>query len=62
MFPEENYIPTAIDIIRCANCGRNNEFTSLQRVVNKKVEGTIEEIGKEVMEDIQKQFRKMGFK
>lgn len=62
MFPEEDYVPTAIDVIRCGNCGKNNEFASLQRVMDKKIEGVIEDIANEAVKSMEKEFKKMGFK
>lgn len=57
--PFEDYQPISGDIIRCANCGKTNDYTSIRRsTINK----TIETIKEDVHSEIINMFKKAGFK
>lgn len=57
--PFEGYQPISGDMIRCANCGKLNDYTSIRRsIINK----TIETIKKDVHSEIINMFKKAGLK
>lgn len=57
--PFEDYQPISGDIIRCANCEKTNDYTSIRRsTINK----TIETIKEDVHSEIINMFKKAGFK
>lgn len=57
--PFEGYQPISGDMIRCANCGKSNDYTSIRRsIINK----TVETIKEDVHSEIINMFKKAGFK
>ena len=56
--PHEGYEPKAGEQIKCANCGRSNDYDSLFRLVKKEAI----EIGKQIAEDEVKEMLKRVFK
>lgn len=36
--PFEDYLPYHGELVRCANCGRDNDWTSQTRVIDKEIE------------------------
>lgn len=57
--PYEGYKPISGDMIRCANCGKSNDFTSIRRTAINK---TIETIKEDMQEELINMFKKAGFK
>lgn len=55
----EGYQPISGDMVRCANCGKPNDYTSLKRTAINK---TISEIENDVHNEIKKIFKNAGFK
>lgn len=57
--PFEGYQPISGDMIRCANCGKSNDYTSIRRsIINK----TVETIKEDVHSEIINMFKKAGFR
>ena len=52
--PKENYHPNPGELIRCANCGRMNDYDSMMRVVQNKAREIGETHAKEIMKSFQK--------
>lgn len=57
--PFEGYQPVSGDLIRCANCGQSNDYTSIKRTAINK---TFDIIQNDVQDEIIKMFKKAGFK
>ncbi len=57
--PYEGYQPVSGDLIRCANCGQLNDFSSIKRTCIHKAH---EAIRKDVQNEMIKMFKKAGFK
>ncbi len=57
--PEEGYHPQPGEQIKCANCGRTNDYDSLMRVVKRKGTEWAEEQAQEVIVDFTKQLKSM---
>ena len=57
--PCEGYQPVSGDMIRCANCGNSNDYTFIRRTLINK---TVEQIENDVVDEIEKMFKKAGFK
>lgn len=57
--PFEGYQPVSGDLIRCANCGKSNDFTSIKRTSTNK---TFSVIQNDVQNEMIKMFKKAGFK
>lgn len=57
--PFEDYQPISGDMIRCANCGKSNDYTSIRRSTRSKIVETIKE---DVHSEIINIFKKAGFK
>ena len=56
--PEEGYKPKSGEQIKCANCGRMNDYDSLIRVVQRIGMAWAEEQAHEVISDFMKQLGK----
>ncbi len=56
---EENYQPQPGELIKCANCGRMNDYDSLIRVVQRKGTEWAEEQAQDLMDDFTKQLGNM---
>lgn len=57
--PYEGYQPISGDMIRCANCGNSNDYTSIRRTA---IDKTVSKIEEDVCHEIVKTFKKAGFK
>ena len=57
--PEENYQPQPGEQIKCANCGRMNDYDSLMRVIQRKGLAWAEEQAQNMMDDFEKQVERM---
>ena len=57
--PYEDYHPQHGEMVRCANCGRNNDYTSMTRVMDEEAQAFAEEIAQELIDDFQKDLKKM---
>lgn len=57
--PEENYEPQPGDMLKCANCGRLNDYDSMMRVVEKEAEEWGEKVAQDLMKDLDKQLKKV---
>lgn len=57
--PYEGYQPISGDMIRCANCGNSNDYTSLRRTAIGKTVATIQD---DVCNKVKKILKKAGFK
>ena len=57
--PEENYQPEIGDMIRCANCGRLNDYSSIRNLAINK---TLKNVEKDIKDEMEKMFKKAGFK
>jgi hypothetical protein len=53
--PEEDYQPQPGEQIKCANCGRMNDYDSMMRVVQRKGMEWAEEQAQEMLDDFAKQ-------
>lgn len=56
--PHEGYRPHHGSFVVCANCGRENDFSSLMFVVKDKAHDIAEKYAKEVMEEAAKELKK----
>jgi len=57
--PEEGYQPQSGEQIKCANCGRMNDYDSLMRVVQRKGKEWVEEQAQELVDDFTKELKKI---
>lgn len=57
--PYEGYEPKAGEQIMCANCGRNNDYSSLLSLARKEGEKIAKEIIDDKIKEFQKNIRKM---
>lgn len=57
--PYEGYQPNSGELIRCANCGNANDFTSINNLAINK---TLKVIEKDIQNEILSMFKKAGFK
>ena len=57
--PYEGYQPQSGNMIRCANCGKANDYTSIRRTTINK---TVETIKEDVHYEIINMFKKAGLK
>ncbi len=57
--PSKGYRPKEGEQIKCANCGRLNDFDSLHQIA---VKQGINEAKKDINNQIKKMFKKVGFK
>lgn len=57
--PYEGYQPISGDMIRCANCGNSNDYTSIRRIA---IDKTVSKIEEDVCNEIVKTFKKAGYK
>lgn len=57
--PEEGYQPQSGEQIKCANCGRLNDYDSLMRVVQRKGKEWAEEQAQGLVDDFTKELKKM---
>jgi len=58
VFPNEDYKPQPGDLIVCANCGRQNDYDSLMRVMKSHAEEWMEEQAEEAMKRAAKELEK----
>jgi hypothetical protein len=59
----EGYCPDSGEMIRCANCGQLNDFTSINNlVINKALKKIEKEVVADVEDELIKMFKKAGFK
>ena len=56
--PEENYEPKSGDMLKCANCGRLNDYDSMMRVVSKEAEVWGEKVAGDLVKDLEKELKK----
>jgi len=59
VFPSEDYQPKHGELMECANCGRQNDYDSLIRVVHRKANEWIESQTKSLLKDLSKEFGKI---
>ncbi len=63
--PYPDYQPKHGELIKCSNCGRDNDYTSLEQVAEEEAKYFTEEKGREIVEDfkmkLQKDFAKSSF-
>jgi hypothetical protein len=57
--PYEGYEPKSGEQIRCANCGRSNDYSSLLSLARKEGEKIAKEIIDSKIKEFQKNIRKM---
>ena len=57
--PCEGYQPEEGEMIRCSNCGRLNDFSSIK---NLEINNTVEQIKEDAEQEIKKLLKKSGFK
>jgi hypothetical protein len=57
--PSEDYEPKSGDMLKCANCGRLNDYDSMMRVVEKEAEEWGENIAQDMVKDLEKQLKKV---
>lgn len=50
--PHDNYQPQHGEMIRCANCGKLNDFDSMMRVVEREAEEIVDKIEKELRKSL----------
>ena len=58
VLPSEDYIPFYGSFVVCANCGRENDFTSLIYVAEKKAHDMVEEYIEDALESLSKDLKK----
>lgn len=59
IIPYQGYYPNHGELLKCANCGRLNDFTSINDFTIKK---TCQETEDYAHREIEKMFKKSGFK
>ena len=57
--PSENYQPKEGEMIKCSNCGRLNDFSSIKQLV---IDKTKEQIKNDAQNEIKKMLEKSGLK
>lgn len=57
--PEEDYQPEEGEMIKCSNCGRLNDFSSIKKL---EINNTVKQIKEDVHNELKKIFKKSGFK
>jgi hypothetical protein len=57
--PSEDYEPQSGDMLKCANCGRLNDYDSMMRVVEKEAEEWGEKVAQGLVKDLEKQLKKV---
>ena len=57
--PKENYEPKSGDMLKCANCGRLNDYDAMMRVINKEASKWGNEIAKDLLKDFDKNMKKV---
>lgn len=57
--PEENYHPEEAEMVKCSNCGRLNDFSSIKKL---EINNTVKQIKEDVRNEIKNIFKKSGFK
>ncbi len=55
--PDENYQPSHGEMIKCANCGRLNDYTSMFQITKEKGMQIAKEEAEKVIKDFPKKFR-----
>ena len=58
VIPEDDYQPQSGDLLRCANCGKVNDYDSLMRVIQRKATEWAEEQAQDLLHDFSKQIGK----
>lgn len=56
--PNDNYQPQSGEMIKCANCGKLNDYDSLMRVVEKEGEEFIQKEADKFAKEIEKKLKK----
>jgi len=56
--PKEDYEPQSGDMLKCANCGRLNDYDSMMKVVSKEAEVWSEKVAGDLMKDLEKELKK----
>jgi len=56
--PEEGYEPKSGDMLKCANCGRPNDYDSMIRVVDKEAEEWGEKVAQDILKNFEKELKK----
>lgn len=57
--PSENYEPQSGDMLKCANCGRLNDYDSMMRIAKKAAAARGEKIAKNIINDFEKELKKV---
>lgn len=57
--PYEGYQPEEGEMIKCSNCGKLNDFSSIK---NLEINNTVEQIEEDVHNELKKMFKQSGFK
>lgn len=57
--PSKDYIPEEGEMIKCSNCGRLNDFSSIK---NLEINNAVEQIKTDVHNELKKMLKKSGFK
>lgn len=57
--PYEGYQPEEGTMIKCSNCGRLNDFSSIK---NLEINNTVAQIKEDAQKELRKMFKKSGFK
>lgn len=57
--PYEGYQPEEGEMIKCSNCGKLNDFSSIK---NLEINNTVEQIKEDVHNELKKMFKQSGFK
>ena len=57
--PEENYEPKSGDMLKCANCGRLNDYNALMKVAEKEAEAWGEKVAEDLWKEAEKKLKKV---
>lgn len=57
--PKEDYWPEEGEMVKCSNCGRLNDFSSIKKL---EISNTVEQIKQDMHNEIKNMFKKSGFK
>lgn len=56
--PHDNYQPQQGEMVKCANCGKLNDFDSMMRVVEKEGEEFIQKEADKIAKEFEKKLKK----
>lgn len=57
--PYDGYQPQEDEMIKCSNCGRLNDYSSIKKLAT---DSAVEQIKEDIHKELKKMFNKNGFK